>query len=407
MKKTWFGLLMSVFVLSCGSEFQQPAFELGMNNPAETGTRYPALHAHKDGRITMSWLMSIEERLFAMQTTSYKDGRWTPVRTVQMADDFFVNWADFPSAVSYQDELVAAHWLKKIEGGPYAYDVQIAFPADERYWQDPITPHNDGTPTEHGFVSMQPLGPDRVLAVWLDGRHTHGRDHGDYENMDMAMTLRSAEISADGTIEHPREIDAAVCDCCQTDLILTENGALAVYRNRTEDEIRDISIARYDLDTRQWSDPVPVHNDGWQIMACPVNGPRIAADGDRVAVIWYTVADGDGRVLLARSADGGETFDEPIEIASQYTLGRVDLAMGREGVIHTSWMESTDEIGYIMTRRVMPDGTLDNPVLVGSTSSSRRSGFPRMARTGNELIFAWTQTDPFIRVRTARMELGE
>ncbi|NBC64874.1 MAG: hypothetical protein GVY07_04300 [Bacteroidetes bacterium] len=388
--------------ISCGEERQQPSFQFSLNNPAESGSQYPNLYRDSSGTITMSWLSGIEEDIYAIEYTMYDGDRWTDTETVGLSQDYFVNWADIPSVVSRNGEVVAAHWLKKIEGGPYAYNVNIVFPEEQaRQWTDPVTPHRDETATEHGFVSMEPLTSDRVLAIWLDGRQTAGRDHDEYEDPEKAMTLRSAEISKDGAVTRGQEIDAMVCDCCSTDMIMQNGNALAVYRDRTEEEIRDISIVRYDTARGAWSTPVPVSEDGWQISGCPVNGPRIDANGDQVAVAWYTGADDQPAVNVARSVDGGMTFGDPVVVAREHTLGRTDLVVGDDGTLYVSWLSGIEEKGYVMVRSVSPAGDLGEPVRVGITTSNRLSGFPRIAATDNGIFFAWTQTDPLIRVRTA------
>jgi hypothetical protein len=400
--------VLLIAVSACETERQRPIFEYTFNNPGEIGSRYANFYQDNTGRVYMSWIVGIEEDIFAMQYSTFFEGRWTMPQTIRVGTEFFVNWADFPSVVGKDGEVVAAHWLRKIDGGPYAYNVNIAFPAEnQRRWTDPITPHLDGTATEHGFVSLEPLGENRVLAIWLDGRETEGRDHHEYEDFSKAMTLRSAEVSSDGTISRKRVIDHAVCDCCQTDLVAVDGGFLAVYRDRTEDEIRDISIARYDTGTGEWSEPRPVWNDGWEIRACPVNGPRIDAHEDRVAVAWYTMAGGEGRVKLAISSDSGETFNEPIVVAGEESISRVDTFITSEGSVFVSWMEARGELARVMVRELKPDGSLSRPLHVGTTESARASGFPRMVQTGDQILVTWTQTDPQLRVRTALVPLSD
>ena len=70
-----------------------------------------------------------------------------------------------------------------------------------------------------------------------------------------------------------------------------------------------------------------MHADGWKMPACPVNGPSVGAWGPAVAVAWYT-APGEKPVLrLARSKDGGNTFDAPVDVDQGAALqGRVDVA---------------------------------------------------------------------------------
>ncbi len=404
-KRTVFLMIFVVFMFvlnSCnGEERQRPVLQYGTNNPADTGSRYPYLFSEDGETLHMSWLGRIEEDIFTLEYSIMRDGRWLAPTPVHVGNNFFVNWADFPSIVTYENNPVALHWLKKIEGGPYAYDVQISFPGDEpRRWNH-ITPHTDGTATEHGFVSMLPIDGERVLAIWLDGRHTEHREHDEYTDFDQAMTLRSAVIHRDGTLEDERVIDDTVCDCCQTDLVAVDGGAIVVYRDRTEGEIRDISLSFYDFETTEWSDPVTVHDDGWQINGCPVNGPRAAVNDHQLAVVWFTEVDDEPKVQVAFSDNNGQTFGEPVLVSSGNTIGRVDIAAGKDNEFYVSWMDRGENLADIRLAKVSPDGVEGEVVRVGGTANDRNSGFPRLAALNEGIVLAWTQTEPFHRVRTA------
>ena len=55
------------------------------------------------------------------------------------------------------------------------------------------------------------------------------------------MTLRATSYNIDGEILMDKLIDNKVCDCCQTDLGITKNNIpITVYRDRSENETRDI-----------------------------------------------------------------------------------------------------------------------------------------------------------------------
>lgn len=407
-------LLISIALLigACEDQpLQRPLLEYVINNPADNGSRYPNFYNDDSGTLYMSWISNIEEDIFALQYSTYRDGRWTLPKTVQIDTNFFVNWADFPSVVGIDGTELAAHRLRKIEGGTYAYNVELFFfdESEGENWSEPITPHEDGTATEHGFVSLEPINSEKALAIWLDGRETADRADDQYSDTTKSMTIRSAEVSRSGEITNKRVIDSTVCDCCQTDLTKTEDGYVAVYRGRGGDEIRDIKIARYSTESGSWSEPVTVHDDNWQIMACPVNGPRVKANGNNVAVVWYTAEGDNPRVLVAKSTDGGQTFGEPILVnESDYrVLGRTDLTITEEGTVYVSWMQEFEGRGYVMMREIQPDDSLSNPQTVGITDASRTSGFPRIALLDDSLIFAWTQTEPILRVRTARVNLNQ
>lgn len=411
-KKTILLLSIILLISACDDQpLQRPILDYVMNNPAENGSRYPNFYQDDSGTLYMSWLTNIEEEIFALQYSTYQGGRWSQPKSIQVDTNFFVNWADFPSVVGIDGTELAAHRLRKIEGGTYAYNVELSFfdEAGDGRWSDPVTAHEDGTPTEHGFASLEPINSEKILAVWLDGRATENRAHDEYADTTQSMTFRSAEISKSGEITNKQIIDGTVCDCCSTDLTKTSDGYITVYRGRGANEIRDIKIARYDSESGSWSEPVTVHDDNWEIMACPVNGPSVVANDNNVAVAWYTAEGDNPRVLVAKSTDGGQTFGEPILVnESDYrVLGRTDITMTNEGTIYATWMQEFQGQGYVMMREIQPDGTLSDPQTVGITDGSRGSGFPQIALMEDSLIFAWTQTDPFLRVRTASVNLTQ
>lgn len=391
----------SLLLGGCSEIRQQPARNFVINNPADSGTQYPNLYKDASGAVYMSWILRIDENLAALRYSTYKNRRWSNVKTAGISGDFFVNWADIASVVGYNSNVLAAHWLREFDVEGFATHAIIGFPGEDNRWQEAKTLHEDESMTEHGFVSLLPFDENRLLAIWLDGRKTEGRAHDEYGDPGKGIALRSAEVYTDGRIENRQEVDGLVCDCCQTSLALIEGGAIAAYRNRTENEVRDIAISRYDLSSGNWSEPTVIAGDNWEINGCPVNGPRIASKGERVAVSWYTMAGNEPKVQLARSADGGRTFQEPILISKDNTIGRNDVIVRDDGSVYVSYMVSYENLGYVMLRKLNPDGTLDDPVTVGVTASGRKSGFPRIVELDDGILFAWTQTDPLLKVRTA------
>ncbi|MBA3256249.1 MAG: exo-alpha-sialidase, partial [Pyrinomonadaceae bacterium] len=140
-------------------------------SPAGVDSREPELSATADGRIILSWVEKVGSKRYALRFATRDDGSWSTARTVAEGENWFVNWADFPSVIALADGSLAAHWLVKSGSGTYAYDVNISRSKDGgNTWGKPIVPHTDKTQTEHGFVSLLPLPDGRVGAVWLDGR---------------------------------------------------------------------------------------------------------------------------------------------------------------------------------------------------------------------------------------------
>jgi hypothetical protein len=213
------------------------------------------------------------------------------------------------------------------------------------------------------------------------------------------MTLRGAAIDPGGQRAGPdREIDARVCDCCQTDVALTTSGPVVVYRDRSEREVRDVALTRRTADG--WSTPVLVHEDGWVIDACPVNGPAVDARGETVVVAWFTAPDAP-RVRLAFSVDAGRSFSPPVEVARGKIAGRVDVVLLEDGRAVVSWLADGERGAEVRAQPFSHAGAAGPAVVIAQTSIARSSGFPQMVRTDGGLLFAWTESGDPPQVQTA------
>jgi hypothetical protein len=144
-----------------------------------------------------------------------------------------------------------------------------------------------------------------------------------------------------------------------------------------------------------------VHNDNWHIAACPVNGPALSANGRRVAIAWFTAKGEQGHAFAAFSNDAGKSFGTPIPLDDFSALGRVDIALLDDGSAIGTWIEFKEGRAQLKMRRVEPSGTKSTAMTVSNLAASRASGYPRLARSGHELVFAWTESSQPTRVMTA------
>ncbi len=237
--------------------------------------------------------------------------------------------------------------------------------------------------------------------MWLDGRNLEGvKDEDEHTALAASMTLRYAAIDADGKLSDEAQLDERVCECCQTSATLTSQRPIAVYRDRSQAEVRDIYSVRPKGDG-SWETPRAVHADNWEINGCPVNGPSVAADGRRVAVAWFTGANDAPKVKVAFSEDAGAAFAGPIQVDDGGATGRVDVVLLPDGSALVCWMSGTADGGAIKVRRIQSNGALGPVAIIAKTDISRSGGFPRMARLGDEVHFAWTEFGKPSRVRTA------
>jgi hypothetical protein len=406
---------LALAAIGCGGAPQEPERQIRVDepvrelpSPAAEGAAEPRLFASA-GRVHMSWIEPVPTGHAVRFATL--DGRgWSNPSTIIEADDLFVNWADFPSVVETSDGALVAHWLQRSGPGAYAYDVRMSRSEDGgSTWSVPMSPHDDGTFTEHGFVTLVPEPDGSVTAVWLDGRETTSAaepmagEHGGGP-----MTLRSARVDASGSVSGAALLDARTCDCCQTGAALVGNDLVVVYRDRSDEEVRDIwSVARR---AGEWSEPTRLSHDEWKIPGCPVNGPAIDAHGTDLVVAWFALVDGVPEVKAVFSRDGGRGFGDPILIergtADAATLGRVDAEWIDADTAVVTWLTGLGPEAEVRYRTIERNGSVGAVAVAARTRSTRSSGFPRVARDRSRLVLAWTvpgEESPEIRVGEIRL----
>ena len=366
-------------------------------SPAGPGSGQPQLSVSERGAL-LSWVERVGN-VATLKFSERRNGAWSPARTVASGSDWFVNWADVPSVVRLADGSLYGHWLQKSAASTYAYDVRLSRSTDEgKTWSSSFTPHHDGTQTEHGFASLFQMPGAGLGLVWLDGRAMTGGGHDGHEGGG-EMSVRSAIFDVAGKQVAEAAVDLRVCECCPTAAAVTSDGPIVAYRNRSPEEIRDIYISR--LVAGKWTEPVAVHGDGWKIAACPVNGPALSATGRNVAIAWFTAKGDEGHAYAKFSSNAGASFGEPIRLDDASALGRVDVQLMSDGSALATWIEYADGRGQFKARRVQPGGQRSTAMAVASINSGRSSGYPRLARFGDEVLFAWTETGETPRVLTA------
>jgi hypothetical protein len=378
---------------------------VSVTSPAGETSAQPQLTVSPRGTL-LSWIEMSGPRAalkFAERTAT----GWSPAQTAASGDDWFVNWADVPSVLRLDDGTLAAHWLQKSGPDTYAYDVRLAYSGDDgRTWSRSFTPHHDGLQREHGFASLFQMPGAGLGLIWLDGRGmAPSAGHDAHAASAGAMSVRFATFDTRWTQTSEMPVDLRVCECCPTAAAMTSQGPVVAYRNRSDDEIRDIYVAR--LERGRWTTPRPVHADNWKIAACPVNGPMLSARGRTVVLAWFSVRDDVGHAFAAFSTDAGRTFSAPIQLDDAASLGRVDVGLLPDGSAAATWIEFADQRSSLALRRIHPSGQKSPAIPVASIEGARASGYPRVAFATNELVLAWTEsTNGTLRVRTASVRVS-
>jgi len=361
----------------------------------------PSVVLERNHGFVVTW-QSTEQGVASLKWIAFDfDGKRTDAGVIARGKNWFVNWADIPALAVLDNGDWVAFWLEKndplqLEG----YDIRVVRSTDRgKTWSRPVTPHRDGTLTQHGFVSMVAAGDDRVLIAWLDGRRAaelqnHSAAHEAHNHDSAPMTLRSAVIDRADKILSEYQVDEQTCSCCQTDMVRWGELPALVYRDRTDREIRDIAISAYS--TTGWTSPVRVHDDQWEIEGCPVNGPAIAVNGRFGMVFWPTVVDEKITLRYVLTDSPSALMSKPrmrqLDLPN-LPSGRVDVVAWRQGFLLTWISRARDrpavETAFVSTTgEVRYSGPLAEPALRG-----RATGFPRVASDGNRGLVVWPEAN--------------
>ena len=355
-----------------------------------------------DKDLFISWTEQVLDSNF-LYVTKLEGDSWSNKKLITKGTDWFVNWADFPS-ISYNNlsNSIFSFHLQKSSEETFSYDVNYHINSKET-WKDMNKIHDDNTFSEHGFVSSIPY-KDGFMVSWLDGRNTYGV--GDHGHAKGAMTIRSAVLDFNGNIVSQNVIDEMVCECCQTSMAISGDIPIVVYRDRSEGEIRDIYYSRY-IDSN-WTEPHPIHNDGWEINGCPVNGPNVDSYGDNVVVSWFSASNGRPKVNLKFSTDNGRTFGDKILIdeVDNSPLGRVDIELISETEAMISWLSTVDGKGKLLIRKIKTNGEIGLIKVVDEISTERSTGFPQIEKFNDDVYISWTDNSELgKKVRVTKIPL--
>lgn len=318
-----------------------------------------------------------------------------------------VSSANLPRAIRLASGAVLLAVPQKLGPDPLALGVKVYLeddgpPARALGWL-----HGDVAAVEHAYVAAVPGVGGSALLAWLDGREAKGSEDR-APGAAQATALYARMIASDGTFGDEILLDERVSGSSPTDAVLLESGAgLVAYRDRGPGDLLNIAVIRRDTEGA-WGEPVELFDDGWRIAGQPVHGPAMAANGDDVAVAWYTKLD-EGvtpAVRIAFSSDGGKTFGEVATVVRGRTEGRVGLCSIGDGAFVLSHLSFT-EGGDVATWKVglVAEGAAPSVfVPIADVARTRKSGRLDLVEGEGASVWAtWTEPEG---IRVGRIEIG-
>lgn len=338
--------------------------------PVSPGSVSPEIAGAADGTLWTVWIE--KEDAPVVRAAKVKGAVWSDPITLAKGEDIVANDADIPQVAVLADGSVVVQWMTRGAGG--ASSMLVARSKDGRTFAKPV-PLGKPSKAERGFARFWSEG-GTFRAAWLeDGQ------------------LLSAPW-ADGKFGESTVVDARVCECCQLAVTAAAGGALIAYRDRSDDEVRDIRVVAHQ--GIAWDEPVSpgleAGADAWKTPACPVNGPAIDARGGSggrdIAVAWFSGA-GEPSVKVAFSRNGGKSFGDPVRVDAGNPEGRVAVRWidGTHALV--TWVERTEDGNALFASWAKP-AAAGEPAQIAAFRGGSSGSHPRLARAGEDLYLAWS-----------------
>ena len=279
----------------------------------------------------------------------------------------------------------------KPEGVMFASDLMLSRSLDGGQTFGQPLRVNDDRPIAHSFDGLT-VGRDGIVYLgWIDAR----------EGSNQPRTFLARVADRGRKVEHVVKLDGAeTCVCCRVDVAAADGRVAVLWRKVFPEQVRDMVLGLSGDGGRSFGPPATVHADGWKITACPHRGGRVALEGGRIHVAWYTEGrDETPRVLFASSPDG-RAFDTPRQItaAAGAVPDYVRLSANRQGAIVVVWEDSTAVRRTIRMRASLDGGRSFGPPR--SLSTAVKAYAPDVAAAPSGDVVAVWHEEQFPSTRT-------
>lgn len=317
-----------------------------------------------------------------------------PVRLNRIRGNAKANVQAPPQVVVSPSGFIYVAWMNRRHQYPIS-NIYVARSEDSgKTFSPAITVDNPPFPDGQIFHNIA-VGPKGIVYVsWLDYRNSNllklSNSHS-MNNMDMKGS--SVQIRVARSTNHAKSFEPSIviakhtCECCRTAITVGNDGRVYVaWRQIFGDNIRDIAVAQSSDYGKDLSSVIRVHKDGWQINACPHDGPSIVTNsqGD-VFVIWYTGAKGKAGVYLAKAEEPDLNFGKPTLLTRSEGTAQVEADVSGNGNFWFAW-ENSEKVAIEIGNYI--DGKLDK-----SFATINNGSLPSIAVTNEKVAVTYLDGD--------------
>ena len=323
-------LLSSLFFLPLSGSIVAQTFDepMRVNTDHDGGIEQggPILRIGNDGKIYIAWVDFRDNAGGDLYLRVSDNGGATfgPERVIYSGESIPEGMGRGTNVVVAPDGTIHVVWLEVT--GQAMTDVKYIRSTDGGVsFSEPRLVVGDDGGAAQDFPSMAVDSNGAVVIAWVDGRD---RKRGTDEFDQIYMTR-----STDGgvTFSTPKQASyyfggrGGSCECCNTSTAIGPDGDILIAYRSNIDNIRDIYVARSRDGGETFENAIRMPSESWNVFACPMAGPTIGIDREGTAhVLWKDNRSSAGGKQLMYYATlyndaFGPTRDLPVSATARQT----------------------------------------------------------------------------------------
>jgi hypothetical protein len=215
----------------------------------------------------------------------------------------------------------------------------------------PIYAGADSGRYNQDFPSIAIDSSDNIYLAWVDDRD-HELGTTEYTQLYFTRsTDRGASFSAPVVASRMPGGVGGSCECCNTAIATTADGVVFIAFRGNIANVRDVNVART-ADGGATFDVFPAASSSWTLAACPMTGSSIAIDrNDRAHVVWRdSRQSASSREIVYHAslgrADSSCTLDKAISDSPKRT-NFPSIGITREGAVVVAWQDTRTDANDI------------------------------------------------------------
>jgi hypothetical protein len=375
----------------CAGHEQPPAMKAGNIVTIDTANASCAyLASDNKGNIVLSWVRQINDSTAALCYAISADKGQSFSHPVVIPHTAHVqpHGENIPKLVFKPSGEIIAIWGEANANARNKYSGLVFYTQSfdgGKSWANAKPLVTDTASYDQRYFDVAVLKTGEAAVIWLDNRKQTPAE---------GSTLYFATTHGKSGFIQERPIGESVCQCCRTDLLVDEAGAMHVlYRDIISDSIRDM-VHTVSTDGKTFSPAKPISKDNWVIRGCPHSGPAMVTNKTGLHFAWFTGGNAKG-IFYCHSTDNGASFSVRDSVRQSAAAKHPQIASWGNGNMLITWDEGlvqhNQAASLIGVCERNDAGPVGKPLFI--SDAAKRSSFPAVQIIDDKTaLIAYTQS---------------